>query len=97
MVTQAFIEFVVAADVVKVGVRGECKHRPFRQRRHRITQGHHAQAGIDQQVAITTAYVPDVTAQIGADMGFGDQGDVIGAGDGLVPAIRYREVYSFTP
>src|SRR5690625_18701 len=78
-------ELVMAADIVKVAMGRDRQERPFRQQGDLFAQGDQAAAAVDQEVAASTAQVPDVAAIIGLDVRFVDPGYLVRQLAGKVP------------
>nr|GFD17637.1 hypothetical protein [Tanacetum cinerariifolium] len=74
-VNQALIEFVVTADVVQMHMAGHRTDALAEEVLRRLAQAADAHAGVDHDVLIAPANVPDIAAQPRGDMGFGDQRD----------------------
>ena len=81
-------EFMVAADVVEMGVARNAGERALGDQRHMGAQAEMAEARIEQQVAVAPAHMPHVAAVEGLDPRFVDQRHAIGEADRLVPLGR---------
>src|SRR5262249_23110904 len=64
------------------------------QQRYLFAQADHAHAGIDQQVAIAAAHMPDVAAVVVLDMRLVDPGDAVADGAALVPGFGCRDLHA---
>lgn len=78
-VYQAFGELVMPGDVVEVGVAGHGEQWPVGEPGQLLAQADHARAGVDQHIAVTALYMPEVAAVIRAHPRLVDQADAIGA------------------
>ena len=67
-VAQAAVKFVVTADMVEMGVRGDGLQGAFGDQRDVFAQGHDAHAGIHQHITIAAPDVPDIAAVEFLDM-----------------------------
>ena len=85
--TEALLEFVVAAPVVEMTVGGQAHDGALAQLGDLGAQGAHAHAGVDQEVAVAAADVPDVAADELVDVGLEDEGDVVAQVGDLEPAV----------
>ena len=95
---RAVAEFVVAADVVEMGVARDTGDFAPGGERHVRAKAKEAEAGIEQQVAVAASHVPDVAAEEGLDPRFVDQRHAIGEAKGLVPlGCTYAEVHGLSP
>ena len=84
-------EFVMAADVVVVAVRGDCGDRLVEQVGHLLGEAHHAHSGVDDQVAVAALHVPDVAAHERNHVRFPQQRDAVVDGGTIEPAVRDRQ------
>ena len=83
---QAIVELMVAAHMIGVGMGGDGRDRLVDQRRDGFPQAHDAHAGVDQQVPVAAAQMPDIAAHERDDMGLPQQGDVVADAASLEPA-----------
>ena len=65
----AIREFVVAADMIEMGVAGDADYLLFGDQRHMPAQADMAEPGVEQQVAVASPDVPDVAAEEGLIQG----------------------------
>jgi hypothetical protein len=79
------VELVVAADVVVVTVGGHGGDRLVDQVGQLVAERHHAHAGVDHQVAVASAYVPDVAAHQRDDVRLPQQRDGVVDGGTFEP------------
>ena len=70
----------MAGDVVEMRVAGHGDQRPLGHERDVLAQADHAPAGIDQQVAVAAAQMPEVAAVEFLDVRLVDPGDAVGDG-----------------
>ena len=89
-------ELVVPAHVVEMGVAGDGDQLLLGDQRNVRAQADDTPAGIDQQVAVAAAQVPEIAAVEFLDVGLVDPGDAVvqatdaEPGGGIDPAHRLR-------
>ena len=94
-VAPAIGKFVMAAHVIAVPVRRDRGHRLVEQVLHRLGEPADAHAGIDHQVALAAAHVPDVAAHQRHDMRFPQERDFVVDLPALEPASCDRQRHDF--
>ena len=72
---QARLELMQTTDVIEVGVRRDGQRLAGRDFGENRAQRREAESGIDQQIAVAAAYVPDVAADEGIDIRLDDLRD----------------------
>ena len=76
-VDQALFELVHAAGVIEMVVGRAGQQRLVDQIARRLLEARQAERGVDQQVAVAAAHMPDVAADQRVDVRFVDQRDVV--------------------
>ena len=84
-------ELVMAADVIVVAVRRDGGDRLVDEIRQLVGQAHQTHPGVDDQIAIAAADVPDVAAHQRDDVRFPQQGDRIVDRGPIEPVISDRQ------
>ena len=87
-VDQALLELEVRAHVIEMAVARHAENRLFAEQGDVLAQGRHAHPGIEQQIPVAAAHVPDVAAYVGIDVRFPDQGHVVAEAPRPVPGLR---------
>jgi hypothetical protein len=90
-VHQRALELMMVADVIGVGVGRDCRHRLVEQMLSGFAQAGNAHAGVDHQVPVAPAHVPDVAAHERHHMRLPQQRDVVAHLAGLEPAVGDRQ------
>jgi hypothetical protein len=81
-------KLVVAADMVEMGVARDTDEGALLDERHMLAQAEMAEAGVDEQIPVAAADVPDVAAEEGFDPRLVDQRHAVGETYHLVPVGR---------
>ena len=87
---QGLVEFVVGADVVIVSVRRDGDYPFAEEILCRVNEAGDAHAGVDDQISMCTAHVPDVAAHQLHYVRFPDQRDVVVRLSSLEPTVNHR-------
>ena len=86
-VNQTILELMMPADVIEMRVGRHRQHGLLQQMARRFAQAHHAHAGVDDQIALAAAHMPDIAAHERHDMRLPQQGDIVIDAADLEPAI----------
>lgn len=77
LVNQSTVEFVMAADVIEVGVCRDCRDFLVKQVASSVAQARDSHAGVNHQVAVTTTDMPAVALDDPGNVRFPEQSDVV--------------------
>src|ERR1700722_3182756 len=84
----ALAELVMAADMIEMGVAGNADEGALADQRHMVTQAEMAEAGVDEQISVAAAHMPDVATVEGFDPRLVNQCDAVAEAERLVPVGR---------
>ena len=87
-------ELVMGADMIEMGMAGDGQNRSFGQEGDLLPQAYDAHAGIDQQVAVAPAHMPDIAAIERLDVRFPDMGHAVVERARLIPGFSRRDLHS---
>ena len=80
-------KFVVATDVIEMGMAGDAGEFPIGDKFHMGCEAEVAEARIEEKIAITAADMPHVAAVEGLDPGLVDQRYIVAHADCFVPVV----------
>src|ERR1700680_3203226 len=93
----ALAEFMQRSDVIEMGMSGYCRPGLVEQMPGGIMQARDPHAGIDQEVAVASPDVPDITLHDANDMRLPDPRDAVGQPLGLKPSIGNLQGHTYPP